>query len=395
MKETAFTLRSAPEIPGIRNEKRKAWHEIPDMLICPVIGTCLDIEEQKTICRKCRIPFEGLSDYELHSLLVRSGSSDSTLGRRMHHDLDMKYRKEINLWGCCGEEELLSRWEQDLESGEIAPVLWIAATHPALSDAALNRIFGDVHMLMHRQGESVRLRLRENERLRAYNLYLTEKVRKLQVLRAQAARDLDASEKNRAGLAARLENRAYRTPSEAGGEASEKRIERLEQQVQSLVARMGELKTENHRLSESLNASEAVNRLLSAELMESMRDLKKQEDACAVCPNHSLCEKRVLVVGGMTRAKAAYQTLVETMGGQFRHHDGRRGGGNRALEGHITWADVVLCPVDINSHNACLSVKKLCEKMNKPYRMLPRSGLGSVTRSLREFGASIPKPGDA
>jgi hypothetical protein len=77
---------------------------------------------------------------------------------------------------------------------------------------------------------------------------------------------------------------------------------------------------------------------MRSELIESMRDLKKQEDACAACPSFSLCEKRVLMVGGITRAKAVYQTLVEGMGGKFRHHDGRSGGGNRALEGHITCA---------------------------------------------------------
>jgi hypothetical protein len=58
------------------------------------------------------------------------------------------------------------------------------------------------------------MRLRENERIRAYNLDLTEKIRKLQGLRAQAARDCRERKKAR-GTLRTLEDMARRAPSDA------------------------------------------------------------------------------------------------------------------------------------------------------------------------------------
>jgi hypothetical protein len=95
-----------------------------------------------------------------------------------------------------------------------------------------------------------------------------------------------------------------------------------------------------------------------------------------------------LLVGGITRLHAFCRDVVEEMGGEFRRHDGRPGGGERMLESMIGWADVVLCPVDVNSHRACLSVKKICRKMEKPYHMLPSSSVSSISRALDEVAES-------
>jgi hypothetical protein len=55
----------------------------------------------------------------------------------------------------------------------------------------------------------------------------------------------------------------------------------------------------------------------------------------------------------------------------------------------VGWADVVLCPVDVNSHNACRGVKRACKKMSKPYHMLPSSGVSSVARTLTEYCSPV------
>ncbi len=47
-------------------------------------------------------------------------------------------------------------------------------------------------------------------------------------------------------------------------------------------------------------------------------------------------------------------------------------------------SDPVLCPVDINSHNACLSVKRLCKKLQVPYRMIHSSSQRGIAQSLDE-----------
>ena len=64
------------------------------------------------------------------------------------------------------------------------------------------------------------------------------------------------------------------------------------------------------------------------------------------------------------------------------HHEGGKSGGPCTLQEAINWADIVLCPVDVNSHDACRSVKVICKKTEKPYHMMPSSGVSSVARVL-------------
>jgi hypothetical protein len=100
------------------------------------------------------------------------------------------------------------------------------------------------------------------------------------------------------------------------------------------------------------------------------------------CPSFDLCRKRVLIVGGMGRMEDAYRRFVEERGGIFEYHDGRLRGGAKGLENSFRRADVVLCPVNCNSHGACQLVKNLGKKHGKPVHMLPGFGLATVSRAM-------------
>ena len=100
------------------------------------------------------------------------------------------------------------------------------------------------------------------------------------------------------------------------------------------------------------------------------------------CPSFDLCRKRVLIVGGLSRMEESYRRFVEGRGGIFEYHDGRLHGGVKALENSFKRADVVLCPVNCNSHGACLLVKSLGKKHKKPVHMLPGFGLATVSRAM-------------
>jgi len=82
--------------------------------------------------------------------------------------------------------------------------------------------------------------------------------------------------------------------------------------------------------------------------------------------------------------KDSYRRLVEGRGGIFEYHDGRLHGGGKGLENSFKRADVVLCPVNCNSHGACLLVKSLGKKHKKPVHMLPGFGLATVSRAMAE-----------
>jgi len=98
-----------------------------------------------------------------------------------------------------------------------------------------------------------------------------------------------------------------------------------------------------------------------------------------------------LLVGGISRLHGNYRKLVEAAGAEFKYHDGRDNGGERVLKNLVSWADVVLCPIDINSHSAALGVKKICKKMEKSYLMLRSSSVSSVARALDNVAGINPR----
>jgi hypothetical protein len=74
--------------------------------------------------------------------------------------------------------------------------------------------------------------------------------------------------------------------------------------------------------------------------------------------------------------------VVEKNGGTFEYHDGYMKSGSRKLQSRLRRADVVLCPVNCNSHAACFLVKKLAKKYKKRLHMLPSASLSTIARAL-------------
>ncbi len=99
---------------------------------------------------------------------------------------------------------------------------------------------------------------------------------------------------------------------------------------------------------------------------------------CANCP------KKVLIVGGIERMEPLYRQLIEANGHEFEYHAGHlRKGGNK-LENLLQRADMILCPVNCNSHAACLQVKSLCKKHKKSLHIMKNFSLSAIERTLVE-----------
>jgi hypothetical protein len=370
-------------LPNSDQTGRKPWWQVADEWRCPVVGTCLTMAEQRSILKKAKIPIGAMDDHEVHTMLVQSGSTDGRIARRVHRHLEKKFRSEIHSCSTYDEQALLSLWEARLRCGQIDALLWIAATHPCLSKPASARIFADVHMLMHQQGEAVRQELQQVEKLRAETQKLEGKLRKSWARRQELTRALHALEKECTELKRAL--RAQRQPEQTGQVKSlQARLDKAERRNEAQAAVIARLQAEKDSLVSELASVSSQNCLMRAELQSVLEDMLKKEVECQDCPKADLCGRRVLLVGGLTHLKAIYQSLVEDAGGEFKHHNGRRSGGISALKGVVGWADVVLCPVDFNSHRTCLHVKAICKKMDKPYHMMHSSGVSSVARALTE-----------
>ena len=80
-----------------------------------------------------------------------------------------------------------------------------------------------------------------------------------------------------------------------------------------------------------------------------------------------------------------YKQLIEKNGGHFLHHDdGIEVAGNK-LPKMLTTADVVVCPVDCVSHDACTCVNNMCNRYQKPFAIIRSSGLSSLVRGITEI----------
>lgn len=100
------------------------------------------------------------------------------------------------------------------------------------------------------------------------------------------------------------------------------------------------------------------------------------------CPAFELCRKRVLIVGGVERMAALYRTFIEGRGGELDYHSGHLRNGIDSLKQSLCRADIILCPVNCNSHGACLKVKELAKKHKKTFYMLPNGSLSTLSRLL-------------
>jgi hypothetical protein len=104
--------------------------------------------------------------------------------------------------------------------------------------------------------------------------------------------------------------------------------------------------------------------------------------ACAGgCPACA-CNRRVLIVGGIERMERKYRQMIEKEGGTLDYHSGNMQDGVKKLENCLQRADIVLCPVNCNSHGACSMVKRLGKKHNKPVHMMPNFSLHAISSAL-------------
>jgi len=102
-------------------------------------------------------------------------------------------------------------------------------------------------------------------------------------------------------------------------------------------------------------------------------------------PSFSLEGKKVAFVGGLASLLPHYRQVVEDLGGVFYSHCGKVSNGRGDVDTLVDKVDAVFCPVNVNSHHACLRVKKACKLRNKPCYFLRSSGLNAFKQALAEF----------
>ncbi|RLB79210.1 MAG: hypothetical protein DRH24_13135 [Deltaproteobacteria bacterium] len=380
--------------------------EIDLIFKCPVVGTCLDMSEQKQILKKAGISLKKKNPYEIHDTMVRSSESETPLSRKIDCLLNRKFKKEITAFFDLEEDELMQIWKSRFKNGEIEGLLWVAATRPDLSIESKRSLFGDIHMEMH-------LNSVENRKVRQQFSYLQNKNQKLAQRLKDSTRVRRTLKKENAKLErdqtelrrqyAFLENENLSIEKElsilrgntgildleAENQQLRDELENLSGEIGDYQQRLEDLRVQNNKLLSKLESQREMNHHLKKEMEEILAQFSALTRCDETCPSFDLCRKRILIVGGINRMESIYRQLIEDNGGIFEYHDGHIKGGKKPLENRIRRADIVLCPVNINSHNACSVVKKMGKKHRKSVQMLTGSGLGVISQALSECQEGI------
>ncbi|MGI4939399.1 MAG: DUF2325 domain-containing protein, partial [Janthinobacterium lividum] len=312
----------------------------------------------------------------------------------LHKALDARHELSIKRFARLhSEAAVMQAWAEHRRAGDIPGAYWAVLTHPDVELDGLRRAFGDVHMLSHLVGAANRADIRRLQTLEEENAALRAKVERQQVRLHEAVSTRDATIRRLGALAAgQIAGKA--DPADDDALAA---LRHLVTDLQSRLAReTGRRERLDVRFAEAQDAAQRwETRAAEAESCCAVA----QEEAAALerhravvgdtPPTPALPARRILYVGGRPGTVDGLRELLDTAGGTLLAHDGGRHDHPSLLPGLISQADQVAFPVDCISHDAALTVKRLCRQIGKPWTPLRSSGLGSF---LAAFAAHDTQP---
>lgn len=405
--------------------RKKLW-QIASCYHCAIVGTCLGRRELRQIKKKKNFNFEaGATDFEVHSRLSGYGDVKNEQSRMLHKFLDTRYAAAVKRYAAVTtEEELLADWEEDCQAGKTSGAFWAVMTHPLATAEVQAKVYGDCHLLSFEYFSNQR---NSRGEIRKLEESLKKEGKKTSSLEQRLNREIEKCSELRLKLAEENE-RFVQLETEFRQLQSEKDTikQQFEQQVEQQQVEQQQQVEEKEPISPQLkgeqdeSALELEIQLLRQELQEAKEEIfyyrstlqpvnggellhdvdtgrcaaTVPDDSCHGCGEDGvdcpgceecsagLCGKMILYVGGHHKMVSRYRELVEKRGGRFAHHDGGRENSRQRLPQLLSGADVVLCPVDCVSHDACKRVKKICKRYCKPFRMMRSSGVSALEKEL-------------
>ncbi|MGE0086541.1 MAG: DUF2325 domain-containing protein [Desulfococcaceae bacterium] len=391
------------------SSSRLMFWEMDNFFTCPIAGLCLSAAEQKQLLKKAGICLKKKNLFEIHETLVASSRNENPLSRKVDHLLARKFSRESESLEGLKEDELRQQWRKSFETGEYAGIFWYLASLGSLSKEFRREIFGDIHMSMHKNGSDATDRNRRIDMLQEQCRKAAEKAEDEKKKRKALQKDLESLQASQEEFKSRVSEAQkqilmYESEletmknqkisdelTELAGENRrwEAECASLSEKVKSLAKQVVRLEAKNKQLTAELSWQNEAKADFQKEVLALIAQLGTMQRCDKSCPSFDLCKKRVLIVGGLSKMQSLYRELVENSGGIFEYHDGDVKGGVKNLENSFRRADIVLCPVNCNSHAACSLVKHMGKKHSKSVRMLSGSGLNAILRGIQTSDAEI------
>ncbi len=390
---------------GARSTRRTKLWELRHALHCSIVGTCLSVEELRTIGKRAGQKIAPTrTDYEIHALFCAASAKKCAIAKALQKALDAKFARSVRRFrDATSEDELVGLWKEAWSHGDVAGPYWAIVTHPAVTDRLVSDAFGQIHMLSHLSGAPRHDASKREKGLTAQIEQLQQEIRVLRKRindrdRALAdlhtvKRDLEFSRREVGRLRENLANHEsdqivqslHTTVHKLTRESNThvRMIEKLERDLSAARAANDDLR--QTQSGASIKAQEFARRATRPTGPDGAFDaatdpIDQDWQANEQIPN--LLGKCLLYVGGRRNSIAHLRNLVECHNGAFLHHDGGQEERKSRLNEALSQADIVACPVDCVSHNACLKAKAHCKLANKPFVLLRTASLSSLANSL-------------
>jgi hypothetical protein len=367
-------------------EQKNIW-ELQHTTICKVVGMALDLEDLKRVLRKFKLRIKDShvdEEFSLHSVVVRMCGEEGKFSRHVQKLIESRfsrYGKRLVHHDSAELAELILKGDPSFDV-PLWAILWYLSTRNLSSgDRVQAALFGIIHMLEHRLVKDFwKNSGADHQREEADNRVEIDSLRK-ELIRLRSSYSKLEKENRRFSQRQAPSERCHGSSSpppmarqHGDGSLYVEKIERLKRLLEEARDRKRDLEEECQRSKKQIEA-------LTTELLthENTEFCAREESADETCTCHSRCSlngKRIAMVGGIDSLEPHYKCLVEESGGEFCRHDGRSCRGERKLDECIRNADLVVCPVSINSHFGAIGVKKVCRRYGISCCFPDSAGLG-------------------
>lgn len=431
---------------GARGSRLRLW-ELKGGLHCSVVGTCLAVSDLRDVADRLGQRLDpAMNEHEIHARFVQAATHDGPVARALHRLLDKRYGGALRKVSKARDAGALTAlWAEMRDAGMVPGAYWAMLTSTHVPEAVRVAVFGDVHMLSHLNGRSVR---ETSERAARAEARIAEGEERLR--RAERRSEQQIGERDR--RIAALESEVTRLRGEcaaarvslrdaaAGGSAvgrprsglqegeagevgeSRRPAEAEERSAQRVAALRAQLRAAEALVTHQRERIAALEAILfdgvdapppvagdagaASPIAEPEVEPDRAQDRAPLPIDRSgpggeagrgsrrapgaeagVAGISVLYLGGLTGQMPRLRSIAESWGASLIHHDGGMEDRFQRIDDLVVGADAVLCPVDCVSHAACRHAKRLCRKFCKRFVPLRTASGAALEGALAELAA--------
>jgi hypothetical protein len=395
------------------SQKRRLW-EFYGPLICRLLGLAFDEDQLNKVVKKLKTkdgePTLKLS--EEHGVLVATCAKQNELSKYVEKILERQFEPYRKLVEGVDQEQICQSIEGQREVNGLKDIplpalIWFAVRNQHEDIEKIEfRVFNALHMQEHQSlrfydalsrelpDGKVENVLGELKRALKSRAELQKRYERSEQKREKLKMEMEATKQEKSGLALalaeqkQLNEKSKEALEKLGGQSALDLIESLKKEKELLDTQIKTL-TEELLNWELYQSADIVDQPTIPEKdyvqAESVaRDNISDEQELFV----SLQGMKVAFVGGFKSLAPHYRHVVEGLGGVFcDYRDDCQG--RKEAENLASSADIVFCPIDMNSHRCCHCIKRVCKVTGKPCCFLRNSSLNAFRRELIEFARSL------